>query len=358
MKKLSIILLSFLTFASVNIAQEKPSQEKPSQEKPLDLQPKITGDARTWLDMDLTKNQGNFMVRNARIMASGNVSEFVSYRFLFDLASLTKTSTKTDTLNGRKFLTDASTDLGILNDAFISVKPVSKLSLTLGQFKVPFSTENLISTNSLPFSNRPLLSARISPDIYDIGFMASYSLPTPVPVDIDAAAFNGTGQNKAENDRTDNYAFRAVIKPVPEVNFSANYAGGILQGNKVKIFDLGAGFKSGNLTLAGEYAKRSTTISAKDVSLDSYFAYAVYDLPLNTDFIKFISPACRYEYFEPNSNVSNDQVKKFTAGLTFSFAKLTFAHFRLNYEKFLYKDEYKGTDKSSDRLITEFQIRF
>lgn len=188
--------------------------------------------------------------------------------------------------------------------------------------------------------------------------MASYSLPLPVAVDIDAAAFNGTGQNKSDNDKTDNYAFRAVVKPIADLNISGNYAGGILQGNKVDMFDLGAGYKLNGLSLAGEYAKRTATVNAADVSLDSYFAYAIYDIALNSDFIKFISPAVRYEYFEPNSNAANDEFNRMTFGLTFSFAKLTFAHFRINYETFNYKADYKGTDKISDRLVFEYQIRF
>jgi hypothetical protein len=346
----SIFLTLFLLINSFVLAQEKS----------LDLQPKITGDARTWYDVDLTKNQGNFLIRNARIMFTGNASEAVSYKFLFDLAALTKTTTKSavDTSTGQKFLTDATTDLSIVNDAYISVKPIAKLGLTLGQFKVPFSTENLISTNSLPFSNRPLLSSKVAPDIYDIGFMASYTLPLPIEVNIDAAAFNGAGQNKSETDKTDNYAFRAVIKPFEGLNISGNYSGGVLSGKKVKIYDIGAGYKSGNLTVAGEYGNRSTNLVSSDVNVNAYFGYAIYDMPVDCGFLKFISPAIRYEYCEPNSTVNNDEVKRLTAGLTFSFAKITFAHFRVNYENFFYKDEYKGTDKSSDRLVCEFQVRF
>ncbi|MCU7494305.1 MAG: hypothetical protein HF314_04205 [Ignavibacteria bacterium] len=320
--------------------------------------PKFSGDARTWLDEDLTKHQGNFTVRNVRLLITGNASEIVSYKFLLDLAALTKTTTKNDTLGGKRFLTEASTDLNIVNDAFISVKPVSKLSLTLGQVKVPFSTDNLLSTNSIPFSNRPLFSSKVGPDIYDIGFMASYSLPISIPVDIDAAVFDGNGQNKAETDKTNNYAFRTVIKPLEGFNVSGNYAGGVMAGNKVHIYDLGAGYKAGSLTVAGEFAKRKTELASTDYTSNSYFGYAVYDFQVNSDLVKFISPAVRYEYLEPNSSKSSDEFKRVTAGLTFSFTKLTYAHVRTNYEKFIYKGAYKGTDKNSDRFILEFQIRF
>lgn len=342
------VILSLLTITSINFAQEKA----------LDIMPRFSGDARTWLDEDLTKHQGNFLVKNVRLQISGNASEVVTYRFLFDLASLARTTTKNDTLGGKKFLTDANTDLGILSDAFISVKPVSRFSISLGQMKVPFSTENLISTNSLPFSNRPLISGKISPDLYDIGFLASCSLPLSIPVDIDAAVFDGNGQNKAETDKTNNYAFRTVIKPIEGFNLSGNYAGGVLAGNKVKMFDLGAGFKYGNLTLACEYAQRNTELVSSSSKSNSYFGYAVYDLPVSSGLVKFISPAVRYEYLEPGSLKTGDEFKRITAGLTFSFAKLTFAHIRTNYEKFIYQDGYKGTDKNSDRLILEFQIRY
>ncbi|MGE5402852.1 MAG: porin [Ignavibacteriales bacterium] len=349
MKKLyTYAVLSVLALASMNYAQEKKT----------DLMPKINGDARTWLEEDLTKKQGNFLVKNVKLLVTGDASEYVSYKFLFDLASLTKTTTKNDTLGGKKFLTDASTDLGILNDAFIAIKPISKLSLSLGQFKVPFSTDNIISANSTPFSNRPLIAGKVSPDLYDIGFMASYTLPLSVPVDIDAAMFDGNGQNKSENDKTNNYAFRTVVKPFNGFNLSGNYAGGVLQGNKVRMFDFGAGYKYGNLTLASEYARKKTQLISSDYSSSSYFGYAVYDFPVNSDLVKYISPAIRYEYLEPGSQKAGDEFTRLTAGLTFSFAKLTYAHFRINYENFSYKADYNGTDKNSDRLILEFQVRF
>lgn len=349
MKKLySFIFISLLSLTTINFAQDKTP----------DFMPKFSGDARTWLDEDLTKHQGNFMVKSVRLLISGNASEIVSYKFLFDLAALARTATKNDTLAGKRFLTDASTDLGILNDAYISIKPVSSFSLSLGQIKVPFSTDNLISSNSIPFSNRPLLVSKVSPDLYDIGFMASYSMPFSLPVNIDAAVFDGNGQNKSETDKTNNYAFRAVVMPVEGFNISGNYAGGVLSGNKVHMFDFGAGYKYAGLTLACEYAKRNTKLSSSDYASNTYFGYAVYDFPVSSSLVKFISPALRYEYLEPGTQKSGNEFSRLTAGLTLSFAKLTFAHCRLNYEKFIYKNEYKAADKNSDRLILEFQIRY
>ncbi|HEX2964108.1 MAG TPA: porin [Ignavibacteriales bacterium] len=349
MKKLySYLFISLLTLTTINLAQEK---------KP-DLMPKFSGDARTWLDEDLTKHQGNFMVKNVRLQVSGSATELVSYKFLFDLAALARTSTKNDTLGGKRFLTDAYTDLGILNDAYIAIKPVSGFSISLGQIKVPFSSDNLISVNSIPFSNRPLLTSKVGPDMYDIGFMASYSLPVSLPIDIDAAIFDGNGQNKSETDKTNNYAFRTVIKPVEGLNVSGNYAGGVMAGNKVHMFDLGAGYKNGGLTLSCEYAKRNTKLASYDYSSNTYFGYAVYDFPVSSELVKFISPAVRYEFLEPASHKAGDEFSRITAGLTFSFSKLTFAHCRLNYEKFIYKNEYKAADKNSDRLVLEFQIRY
>lgn len=324
-----------------------------AQEKAVDLTPKFSGDARTWYENDMANGKGNFLVRNARLQVTGNASEIVSYKFLFDFAALPKS-----TLSGSV----VTTDLTLLSDAFISIKPVNTLSLTLGQFKVPFSTENIMSTNQLPFSNRPLMSQVLAP-VYDIGFMASYSNTSVVPVDFDAALFNGNGQNKSENDRTDNYALRAVVKPIPDFNVALNYLGGRNAGLDIKMYDFSAGYKMSGFTFAAEYASRKTTTPKLDVNSNSMLGYVVYDMPVEGSALKYISPAIRYEVYDPTDLVDYDHTTRLTAGLTFSFAKLTWSHFRINYELLGYQvvknlQTLATEDKSDGKLILEYQIRF
>ncbi|MEI7811690.1 MAG: porin [Ignavibacteria bacterium] len=325
-----------------------------AQEKPVtDLAPKFNGDVRTWYDNDFQKNKSNFTVKNARILVTGNASEIVSYKFLFDVAAVAgKLTLKTK--DSTKYLTDAVADMpNLINDAYVTITPITKLAFSLGQFKTPFGTENITSTNSLAFSNRALMAGKVTPELYDIGFMTSYALPVSIPVDVIAAAYNGTGQNKTDDDRSTNYAFRTVVKPIPDLNISANYAGGRIAGNKVGILGLGAGYKCSALTLALEYADRKTDL-ATTINAVSYFAYATYDFATGNDIVRFITPAVRYESYDPDNKIDKNNINKITAGLTFSFAKLTYAHVRINYEKF---DNADGTP-NPDRMIAEFQIRF
>ncbi|MGE5498875.1 MAG: porin [Syntrophothermus sp.] len=319
-----------------------------AQDKAVDLTPKFSGDARTWYENDMANGRGNFLVRNARLQVTGNASEIVSYKFIFDFAALPKS-----TLSGSA----VTTDLSLLGDAFISIKPVNSLALSLGQFKVPFSTENIMSTNQLPFSNRPLMSQTVTPAVYDLGFLASYSNTSVVPVDFDAAVYNGNGQNKSENDRTDNYAIRAVVKPIPDFNVAVNYAGGRAAGFDVKMFDFSAGYKMSGFTFAAEYASRKTAAVKQDINSNSMLGYVVYDLPVTASVLKYVSPALRYEVYDPTDLSDKDHFTRLTAGLTFSFAKLTWSHFRINYELLGYKNVL-NEDKNDGKMILEYQIRF
>jgi hypothetical protein len=325
-----------------------------AQEKVVDTAPKFSGYIRTWHQTDFSSDQGQFLVKMARIAVGGNVNELAFYKFMVDAAPLSKFATTSTTINGTKVLTGASATFSdILLDAQGSIAPVTNLVLSLGQFKVPFSTDNLRGGASIDFVNRPLLTG-VAPSLRDIGFAGTYKFKGSNPVDISAGVFNGTGQNKSEADRSANYVARATLGVLKGLNLAGSYYGGRGAGSDLSIFDLGIDWSMDQLFLDGEFAQRNTKTTAATITSSSFFGYVVYSIPFEESAVKSIIPALRYESFDPNSSVSNNEIDRITVGVAVEFAKISFAQFRINYEKYDYKDGSSNPDK----LIFEMQTRF
>ena len=337
------ILFVFLMVTSLVIAQDKQ-----------DYSPKIFGYVRGWYQSDFSKNQSEFLAKMARLGVKGNVNEFTGCKVLVDFVRLGKMQTSSTTINGVTVLTAASATFSdVLLDAEAFINPSKNLSISVGQFKVPFGTDNLRSGADIDFVNRPLLTS-VSPALRDVGAMGTYNFKEALPLELKAGLFNGAGQNKSENDKTTNYSLRAVTQPISFLTLSANYYGGQALGADLSIFDFGADVKYGSIFLSGEFAQRNTSSSALDITSNSFFVYALYDMNFKDLFLTHVIPAVRYENYDLNTDIIDDEIIRLTTGLTFEFAKLNFAHFRINYELF----DYKNGNANPNKLIFELQTRF
>src|SRR5450759_3517207 len=128
-----------------------------------------------------------FDIRRARIDLKGSVTPFFSYRLQADLVDKPK-----------------------MIDAYGEIKLADYLSVTMGQFKIPFSMENLTSSNKLEMIDRSqvveALVAR-SKDVIgnqngrDIGIQVSGTFlkvkDMPV-IEYRLGVFNGSGINVAD----------------------------------------------------------------------------------------------------------------------------------------------------------------
>ena len=316
--------------------------------------PTLYGYVKAWYLADYSTNQGGLSINMARLGVKGTVNEYAGYRLFVDFTRLGILQTKTTTLDGVNYLTSASaTFSNYLLDADAFVKPVKNLTIDMGQFKVPFSTDNLRSGAATDFVNRPL-TTNVTPGLRDMGFMATYDINGGTPVEISGGAFNGAGQNRTENDRTANYALRAAVHPMKTLGLSANYYGGKLSGAAVNIYDLGFDMKLGSIFLDGEFAARGSNLDGATTNSNSFFLYTYYDVNLGNFEISRLIPAVRYERYDPSTAVSNNEVYRTTFGVALEFARVTFAQFRLNYELF----DYKNGSVNPNKLIVEMQTRF
>lgn len=342
MKKFNLLIIVLFLIQPLLFAQNSDSKnEKKSS---------FFGYVRTYYHSDLKKSN-DFIVKQARFGFKGNFNSKVSYKIFADAARLGNLSVTQDASGN---VTQVSAKFSeILLDAFVKVKLVKGLSVTAGQFKIPFSTSNLRSPMSGEFVNRPMIT-KVTPGLRDMGLMVNYSNGS-FPFTVDASLVNGSGQNTYENDNTFNYVFRGTIAPVKNLGFSANYYGGRLSGSDVSVFDVGGNVNLGGFYIDAEYSNRNTSAASSDLKSNALFGYVKYSFPVSCELFEEISPAFRYEIYDPNSSADNDKNYKMTAGLSFRFDKEDYSAIKINFENISY--EANGID-AINALYVLLQVSF
>lgn len=123
-------------------------------------------------------------------------------------------------------------------DAFIRFSSFTFLNVTAGQFKIPFSRENLNTSSRLEFIDRAqvveALSAR-STDVIgnqngrDIGAQLSGGVTGQDGVSLleyAAGLFNGSGINTSDNNNAKDFCGRVVVHPLEGVDIGGSYYNG------------------------------------------------------------------------------------------------------------------------------------
>ncbi len=335
------ILMVFFTINGFVSAQEN----KPK--------PTFYGDFKGYYETDMTNNTEDFALNAARIGAKGSLNDFVSYKVLVNFAQIGSITQKKD-INGK--VTDVKAKFSeVLQDALFKLNFDKSFFVTMGQFKVPVSTDNLRSPLEIDFVNRPLLT-KVTPELRDVGATATYLNSELIPIEINGGLFNGAGMNKTETDRTLNYALRGVFKPIEQLSLSANYYGGTLTNTKVNILDFGTTVKVKDFQVDVEYALRDADSTASFTRKSfSYYGYALYTYKIESKIVAGIQPSVRYEYFEPDNNITDDEQNRFTVGLSFILIDNTLNQIKFNYEILDYKNTNKNTIK---KFYIAFQTAF
>ena len=137
------IVIAFLAIVSLVAAQDKSVNSLNTY-----------GYVKAWYKNGTVQNQQEFTLRMARLGVKGSVNEYSKYKVFVDFARLGKINTSTANVNGVDVVTGTSIKFSeVLLDAVATLKPIKNLSFSLGQFKVPFGTENLKSAASIDFIN-------------------------------------------------------------------------------------------------------------------------------------------------------------------------------------------------------------
>lgn len=135
-------------------------------------------------------------------------------------------------------------------DVYIQTRSFRVLQVRAGQFKIPFSLDQLTSSMDLDFNYRSLAASYLAPG-RDIGFMA-FGRVIGETLRYQAAVFKHGGDNVRESERTDaqadrTYAGRLVVRPWTGAE------------NLLRTFSAGIAFTSGELP-AGPNGVRGKTV--------------------------------------------------------------------------------------------------
>jgi phosphate-selective porin OprO/OprP len=147
---------------------------------------RIQVDFRAYEEGSSLKN--NFLVRRGRI---GLLGTFYKYFDFFVEA-------------------DFGQGAAVLTDGYLEFRYRPELRLRAGQFKVPFSYEDLFSDNNIDFVERSVAD-NLAPS-RDLGAMLHGSLFGGV-VNYAGGIFNGSGQNTADTNNSKDLAGRLVLTP-------------------------------------------------------------------------------------------------------------------------------------------------
>jgi len=286
-----------------------------------------------------------FDIRRARLDVKGIISPYWAYRVQFDLA-------------GNPKLIDAYAELK-LNDYF---------NFTIGQAKIPFSLENLTSSNKLELIDRSqVVEALVArgKDVggnqngRDIGVQLGGTIlklkDRPV-VDYRLGIYNGAGINTADNNEQKDYAARLIVHPVLGLDIS----GALYNGSRFVPastgttptparnvdrnrygFDLNYDLK--NLAIRSEY------IHGIDDAIDreGYYVQAGYYF-----FQKKFQALAKYDFYDTDLAIAKNASTWYVLGANFNFNPTT--RLQVNYT---FKEE-EGASINNNLASLQFQIGF
>jgi hypothetical protein len=301
--------------------------------------PQIEGTIRAKYEYAPESGEHRFQVRNARFSVNGNLSKITSYKAEIDLS-----------------------DEGVTKmlDAFIRIKPLEKLIITMGQQKVPFSTDNLRSPHQLYFANRSFIGKQLTA-LRDVGFTAEYDVFKEM--DVFFGIYNGTGlYNQKQWRLTDELSFvaRTVIRPLKNLKVSVNYNTIKPTFLRMDMIDAGIMLDVKNWHLESEYFFKTyrDTILASTKGFYGFVAFDIKTPELGS--IKKITPLIRYDIMTENIRFDDSGILKkdpdnerITAGLTFRLGKPFLNDIRINYEQY-----FNEINIPDNKLVVEFTARF
>lgn len=169
-----------------------------------------------YVQMEEKGKRSGFDIRRARFDIKGNITPFFSYRLQTEFADKPK-----------------------ILDAYGEIKIAEYFNITAGQFKIPFSMENLASSNKLEMIDRSQVVEALVARGKDVignqngrdigiqvggGILKNNGIPL---IEYRIGAFNGSGINLADtaNDAKD-IVGRVVINPAKGLSFGGGYYGG------------------------------------------------------------------------------------------------------------------------------------
>jgi len=334
---LSVTLLAICHWSAAkgNVSKENKQEFSVMVTKPISLSGYTQVRYRARDD-----NNDSFDIRRARLSLKGKINKPLSYKLQTEFGG-----------SSQKLL-----------DAELTFNLHSMIKISAGQFKIPLSRENLMSSSKLVTINRSqvveALAAR-SKDVLgnqsgrDIGLKLNGSVNVITEgtlIDYTIGLFNGSGINTADLNERKDIGGRLTMQLVKQITLGGSFYSGKYTPNNAldEIHNherIGAELFYNNslISFTTEYMK------GKDGSTEKAGWYIQAGCFL---FSKNVQGIVRYDTYDPDMNISNSISTVYTLGVNFFFDKQS--KIQINYEL---KDE-EPTEKNSNSFITQIQFGF
>lgn len=307
---------------------------------PLSAGKKITLAGYTQVRYQALEEAGRidgFDIRRARLDVKGIISPYWGYRVQFDLAGTPK-----------------------LIDAYVELKLHDYFNFTVGQAKIPFSLENLASSNKLELIDRSQVVEALTGrgrDVggnqngRDIGIQVGGTIlklkDRPV-VDYRVGVYNGSGINVVDNNEKKDYAARLILHPLTGLDISgALYNGSrfvpeVRTGTVVTTpsksvdrnrygFDLSYDLK--NLSVLSEYIHGTDDL----IDREGYYVQGGYYF-----FQKKFQLIAKYDFYDADLAIGDNAAIWYVLGANYNFNTAT----RLQFNYTLKEEEGSGIDNN------------
>jgi phosphate-selective porin len=241
-----------------------------------------------------------------------------------------------------------------LLDARVDFKPVRQFGVTIGQFKIPFSTESYTADNLLPLVERSAVVNGLAPgrdtgnNGRDIGLQVSgraFRGGNFDHVEYLAGVFNGAGIDTKDDNHYKDTAARVILRPVREIAFAGNYyngAAGTAQLGRERA-DLEVSFTHGPLLASGEY------IWGHDgpIHRRGWYAQGVYRANRQWEVV------FRFDKFDPRQHTSSiTAVNNYVIGANYFLN--SYIKFQANYDR----QEDLIAQRSANIVLLQTQFQF
>jgi phosphate-selective porin OprO and OprP len=289
------------------------------------------------------RNDG-YDIRRARLDFTGNFTPYLSYRLMVDFADKPK-----------------------IMDAYAEIKINDYFNITIGQFRVPFSIENLNpvrkfelidfsqAVDNLVFRAKDVIGNQNG---RDIGIQLGGTLLKNEYLNLleyRIGVFNGSGINISDTSNSAKDAVgRLIFNPLKGLSLGTSYYNG--WGKAIKPsngyagksqvrnrFGLEVTYTTPRLLIRGEY------IQGVDGSSDKAGWYALagyYIIPLKLQVV------AKYDTYDPNTSSDNNITTNYVAGLNFNFNNWS------RIQAFYTFRQEQGTKIDNNYFSIQYQIGF
>jgi len=311
---LSIIII--FTLFTTAVGQDKKEDKK----KTIPLKWGVwTVSSFSWDDTENLTPASQFSLNAARLIATGEPVENVSYHVMGDFASPNYSP---------RFM-----------QAWVEYKPIKYLSIRGGQFKYPFGAEAYPALIYWKFFNTSYVTADIVKKLgytgglfRDIGvqFAGGYDMSKDLSLTYKLMVMNGTGANAKENNSPKDFVGFLGFKIIDFIDIGGSYYIGksLPDSNEVDESAYGVQLKVNKekFSFQAEYlfAKYDANATRNEVSPNGYYAYGTYKV------IPTIEFGVRYDFLDPDKNIDNNDKSRVTLSASYLFNKKN--RIMINYE--------------------------